>query len=108
MTVRAGRLTTLCTVQRKSAGVDEIGQPLPEAWELERTVWADVRNLNGTEAIKSGANVSTVSASIRIRWTTGIDAGMRVLAGGVVYEIKVVLPDMQRREFVDLVAEVVT
>jgi head-tail adaptor len=44
---------------------------------------------------------------MRVRQLAGIGAGMRVLAGGVVYEIKAVLPDMARREFTDLVVELV-
>ena len=49
---------------------------------------------------------STLKASIRIRYRTGIDAGMRVLHGGVVYQVLAVLPDVAGREFIDVVAEV--
>ena len=105
--MQAGRLSTLVTIQQKSAGVDAIGQPLPENWATLRQEWANVRHQSGAEAIKAGAVVSVVSASIRIRYRTDINAGMRVLAGSVVYEIRAVLPEMGRREYVDLVCELI-
>ena len=105
--MQAGRLSTLVTIQHKTAGVDAIGQPLPENWATLRQEWANVRHQSGAEAIKAGAVVSVVQASIRVRWCTDLTAGMRVLAGGVVYEIKAVLPEMGRREYVDLIAELV-
>lgn len=104
--MQAGKLNTRITIQRRTTAVDALGQPLPDGWETYRELWANVRHQSGAEAIKAGSPVSTVAASIRVRWTTEIDAGMRVLIGASVYEIKAVMPDMQRREFVDLVAEV--
>ena len=105
--MQAGRLSTLVTIQHKTAGVDAIGQPLPENWATLRQEWANVRHQSGAEAIKAGAVTSVVSASIRVRYRTDLNAGMRVLAGAVVYEIKAVLPEMGRREYVDLIAELV-
>lgn len=102
--MRAGSLTTRLTIQAPGTAVDELGQPIP-GWTDVATVWGDIRHMGGVESIKAGAVTSAVNASIRIRWRTGLDAGMRVLVGATVYEIKAVLPDMQRREYVDLVAE---
>ena len=104
--MRAGQLTTQITIQSPGTTVDELGQPV-EGWTEVAVVWGDVRHLSGTESIKAGAVTSSVNASIRIRWRTGLDAGMRVLVGTSVYAIKAVMPDMQRREYVDLIAEVV-
>lgn len=102
--MQAGRLDTRITIQRKTGGADAWRAPLPEAWEDYATVWANVRHLSGTESIKAGADVSVVSASIRIRWRQDITAGMRVVAGAAVYDIEAVLPG-QRREYVDLQAK---
>ena len=55
---------------------------------------------------KSMASLEIINASIRIRWRTGIDASMRLLADGRVYAIKAVMPDMRGRQYVDIVAEV--
>lgn len=99
----AGNLNRRVTIQSRQAGQDAIGQPLT-TWQTAATVWASIRHTSGMEAIKSGADVSVVKASIRIRYRTGIDAGMRVTHGTTVYDIKAVLPD-GRREFLDLVCE---
>lgn len=103
--MRAGVLNSLLTIQQNGTSVDELGQPI-EGWTDVAQVWGNVRHLRGVEAIKAGAVTSTVSASIRIRYRPDLNAGMRVLADGRTYEIKAVLPDMQRREYVDLVCEV--
>lgn len=104
--MRAGQLKTRISIERPSTATDELGQPI-EGWADVAVVWGDVRHLSGTESIKAGAVTSAVNASIRIRWMTGLDAGMRVLIGAVPYAIKAVLPDMRGRQYVDIVAEVV-
>jgi SPP1 family predicted phage head-tail adaptor len=104
--MQAGRLNRRCTLQSASQQVDEIGQPIP-GWTDVATVWGDVRMKSGLEAIKAGASVSVVQASIRVRYRAGITAGMRVLADSVAYNITAVQPDVGGREFVDLVCEVV-
>jgi SPP1 family predicted phage head-tail adaptor len=103
--MQAGRLSTPIVIQQQTTTTDAIGQPLTQ-WSDFAAVWSNVRHNSGAEAIKAGASVSTVQASMRVRQLAGITAGMRVVAGGVVYEIKAVLPDMARREFTDLVCEV--
>ena len=102
----ADKLTTRIAIERRTSAQDEWQQPIPDAWAPVAMLWGNVRHLSGSEAIKADAVTSTVRASIRIRWRTGIDAGMRVKVGAAVYEIKAVLPEMARREHVDLVCEV--
>ena len=104
--MQAGRLNRRCTLQQPGTATDELGQPIP-GWTDVALVWASIRHLSGVEAIKADAAVSTVKASIRIRWRTGLNAGMRVVHGAQVYSIEAVMPDVGGREFVDLVAEVV-
>lgn len=101
---RAGSRNTELVIQAPGTATDGLGQPI-EGWTDFDAVWGDVRHLNGSEAIKAGAVTSSVNASIRIDYRTDLNAGMRVLVGATVYQIKAVLPDMQRREYVDLIAE---
>ena len=105
--MQAGRLNTRCVIQRRTGGTNDWGEPLPEGWETHATVWANVKHLSGSEAIKADAEVSTVRASIRIRHRSDITAGMRVLIGLAVYDIEAVLSDTARREFVDLACKAV-
>lgn len=105
--MQAGRLNTRCVIQRRTGGTNDWGEPLPEGWETHATVWANVLHKSGSETIKADAEVSTVRASIRIRFRTDINAGMRVLIDAAAYDIEAVLPDMARREHLDLVCKVV-
>ncbi|NLZ12374.1 MAG: phage head closure protein [Alcaligenaceae bacterium] len=105
--MRAGQLNRRVTIERKTDAKDAFNQPLPDAWETLATVWASILHKSGAEAIKADAGASIVQASIRIRYRADITAGMRVKHGAVVYAINAVLPDEVRREYVDLVCEVV-
>lgn len=104
MTIAAGEFPHQIHIQRKTDGKDAWGTPLPDAWEslTAKPIWANVRYLSGSESIKAGADVSIVRASVRIRWRTGVDAGMRVLHGGQVFDVEAVLPSADRKH-IDLV-----
>lgn len=102
--LRAGTLRDRIAIQRKTGGKDDWGSPLPEAWVEVASVWANVKHRSGLSAIKAEADVSIVRASIRIRRRTDVDAGMRVLFGGLVYEIDSILPG-DTREYIDLVCK---
>ena len=104
--MQAGRLNRRCTLQAPGTATDELGQPIP-GWTDVATVWGDVRLRSGLESVKAGAVVSTVQASVRIRYRKGINAGMRVLVDSVPYEVVAVQPDVGGREYVDLVCQVV-
>ena len=105
--MQAGRLSRRCVIQTPGTTTDELGQPIP-GWTDVATLWGDVRLRSGLESVKAGAVVSTVQASVRIRYRTGIHAGMRVLVGAVPYEVLAVQPDVGGREYVDLVCQVVS
>ncbi len=102
--MRAGQLKHRITIQRPTGAQDAWGTPEPAGWEDVALVWADFRYLSGSGSIKAGADVSTVRASVRIRWRTGVDAGMRVLHGGQVFDVEAVLPGAGRLH-VDLVCK---
>lgn len=104
--LNAGRLNQRISIESPVTGADALGQPLL-GWETVAMVWADIRHPSGTESIKAEAPTSIVKASIRIRYRTGIAARMRVVHGATVYNILAVLHDYARREYIDLVCEVV-
>lgn len=104
--MKAGLLNRQVLLQQPATGQDDVGQPLT-GWTDVATVWADVRVKSGVEVIKAGAEVSTLMASVRIRYRTGVTAGMRFLIGGTAYNIKAVMPDIGGREYVDTACEVV-
>lgn len=94
------------SIQRRVIVQDSAGQPA-EQWETMATVWMAIRFITGAafvnrEQVAGGSEVSRPSAMIKIRHRTDVDAGMRVLSGGVSYDIRAVLPDEQDRRYVDL------
>ena len=102
-----GKLIWRCTLQQPATGQDGTGQPLT-GWVDVAQFWADIRATGGLEAIKAGAVTSKVQTSIRLPYRTGITSGMRVVCGGVVYNILAVLPDLACKVHVDLVCEVLS
>jgi SPP1 family predicted phage head-tail adaptor len=95
------------SIQAPGADRDAAGQPIEAPWTEIAAPWADVRVLGGLETIKAGAVTALTKASIRIRYRTGIDTSMRVVHDGTVYQVQAILPDMARKQYVDLVCEVV-
>jgi SPP1 family predicted phage head-tail adaptor len=103
--VKAGSLRSRVTIQRRDVGeTDSFGTPIV-SWENVATVWANIRYLNGKEYLTSGTEISAATMSVRIRYRSDITAAMRVLFGDCVLNIKAVLPDEAKREYVDLACE---
>lgn len=93
-------------IQALSGAVDDLGQPIA-VWSTIAEPWVDIQHLNGMSAIKADADHSVVMASIRLRYRTGLNAGMRVVHGATVYEIEAVLPDERGRVYLDLACKVI-
>lgn len=90
-------------LEKPQVGEDSVGQSLT-GWVALGKRWADVKVLSGLAAIRAGAESSIVKASIRFNHGTVLDAGMRIMYDGMVYDIKAVLP-MSDRRYVDCVCE---
>lgn len=108
MGLAAGKLNRRITIERRVSGEDAAGQPI-EGWEPVATVWADIRTPTGLGAVRDMQGdiaASITRYSIRIRYREGLDAGMRVLAQGEVFDIKQVRMDYAGRVWTDLVCEV--
>jgi SPP1 family predicted phage head-tail adaptor len=100
------RRNTLVTLKSPPTGRDAQGQPSGD-YVSEATVWANIRHLRGVEAIKAGAEISAVQASINIGFRSDVNAGWQVVFGPYTYEIKAVLPDLVKKSGVDLACELV-
>lgn len=101
-----GKYRWRCELQAPVTTQDAAGQPI-DSWIDLGKVWADIRATGGLEAIKAGAATSTVQASIRLRYRTDIDSGMRLIQGSTTYNVLAVLPDFVQKRHVDLVCEVI-
>lgn len=102
--MRAGRLNRRIVIQQRLATENELGERV-SGWRTVDTVWANIINKSGLETVRNEMDMSIVSASIRIRYRTDINAGMRVLSGATVYDIQAVLLDGTGKQYVDLVCQ---
>lgn len=110
MSLAAGRLNCRVTIQQKVVVYDELHQPVGDDWADLATVWANVKFLSGIETMKANADISVVRASIQIRFRSDVTPAMRVVSTdaafmGAVFDIRSVLPDAAKREYVYLVVE---
>ena len=99
-----GRFNRRISIEQQSSTQDTLGQPV-DTWTTFASVWADIRYTGGLEAIKANAVGSTAKVSVRVRYLTGVTAGMRVSHGLETFNILAVLPDANGRRYVDLVCE---
>ncbi|WP_213761973.1 phage head closure protein [Caballeronia sp. dw_19] len=108
--MRAGSLDRRVRIERNGGAQDEGGQPI-EGWVEVATVWAGILMLNGKETVQANAEVGSATASIRIRYRTDIDNGMRAVllkfvdglpVDDVIFNILKPLPNVASREYTDL------
>ena len=106
--MRAGSLKDRVSLQAPGTAQDDEGQPIP-SWTEVTKLWANVRYVSGIEAVRAGSVASTSKVSIQIRKRAGVLPAMRIEdSQGVKYQIEAVLPDMQARDRINLVCEVVS
>jgi SPP1 family predicted phage head-tail adaptor len=100
------QLTRKVLLQRKSLTRDGWGQPL-DNWTTYATVRAAPRVQTGMgyvnhEMQTAGTEVSRTTTSYRVRKRTDVIAADRLLDGTAIYDIRVVLPDLEDNNYVDL------
>lgn len=94
MALSAGRLRHRVRIERPSYEQDPLTGEMKKDWELVADkVPAAIEPLSAREFIAAQAAQSAVTARIVIRHRPGIDATMRVLHRGRVYNIHGVLAD---------------
>ena len=107
MTVDSSAFSRRIQIEKRATGADASGDQAPQGWTPHRSAWCDPRMASGMSiAGELGAADTTVSRSVgsfRVRWCTDLDATMRVVYRGAVYNIAEVIPDLAGREYVDLV-----
>lgn len=104
----AGRFNRYVQIQQRASTEDSYGEVVG-TWSALSTDWAWIKSPTGSaasEEIAADGEVSTAAVSIRLnRFREDITAGMRVLDGSVVYDIRAVLPDYAASEYTDLVCQ---
>lgn len=70
----------------------ETGETSQE-WQLVAEAWASIEPLSAREFIAAQAAQSKVSARVVIRYRDGLDAAMRIVHRGKIYNIEGILAD---------------
>lgn len=99
--MKAGRLRHRVRIESLEDLRDSSGEVIQDpqtgeitrAWVLVTEVWAAVEPLSAREFIQSAATQSAVTVRITIRYREDLDASMRLLHNGRVYQIAGLLPD---------------
>ena len=104
--ISPGRLNKRITIQHLVAGspaVNSLGEA-QTSWATFQTVWAGVEPLQGNEFW--GSQQKQVKAEIkirvRIRFLSGVTAGMRVLYGSRILNIESVIDPKEKHEEMQL------
>lgn len=104
----AGKLRDRATFQRLVAGADIYGNTV-NAWADHLTIWADVLESPGREAVAAGRIEAARSATMRVRRSPeslGLTAADRVFVRGRVWNIRSIGDVGRDRTMLELVIEV--
>lgn len=101
--MRSGNLDRRITIQRKNSIQNQYGEPI-ETWIDVATVWAEKRDLRGTERYAAQQDIAEVDTRFRLWYRRGFSAMDRILCEGRTYEIVQVI-ELGRREGLDVMAK---
>jgi SPP1 family predicted phage head-tail adaptor len=77
--MNAGDLRHRVSIQRPSAALDDLGQPLGE-WEEVASLWAGITDRRGGEVVEAReATLNEVTTDVRLRFTEAFQPEMRVV-----------------------------
>ena len=100
---------TRVRIESKSVAQDPTYGTDVVTWVPVATVWAEVFDVlparAQAEQVRSGVQVATLRSRLRMRYRTDIDASMRVLIGGEVYQIVGGPAEIGRHEYMELLIE---
>lgn len=91
--MRAGQLRQRVLLQRKSYEQDQKSGAMVETWQDVANVWASVEPLSVREFIASQAMQAGITARAVIRYRADMEATMRLIHRGKIYNIIGILAD---------------
>lgn len=93
--IKAGRLRHRITIQEQQQTQDPVTGGIIVTWVDVATVWGRLEPLSVREFIQSQATQSEITARITIRYRPGLNASMRFVHRGSVYNPAGILPDAE-------------
>lgn len=91
--IQAGKLRHRVSLQDRQTSRDPMTGDVIVAWVEIAKLWAEIVPLSARDFIAAGANQSKVTARIVIRYRENINAAMRIVYRGKIYNIEGILPD---------------
>ena len=77
--MRAGNLRNKAVVQQLGTTQNEFGEIEQGEFSYFKTVWCSITPVSGKESFLSNADFAKTTHKIKIRYTDGINASMRIL-----------------------------
>lgn len=91
--MRIGRMRHRVTIEKPDTVQDPVTGEMVPGWAAVATVWAQKRPSSAREFKQSQAGQSEISGEFVIRYRSDVDATMRIVHKGKIYNIEGVLPD---------------
>jgi len=85
--MRAGKLRNKIVIQKIGTTKNQYGEIEEGNFQTFKTVWGSIMPISGNEKFLSNADFSKVSHRIRIRYIDGVNASMRLLWNGRIFNI---------------------
>jgi SPP1 family predicted phage head-tail adaptor len=89
---QAGRYRYRLRFEEPVRIMDERGESIIDHWAEVFTVWGSLEPLTGREYMASSEFRSGITTKARVRWRVDLDASLRIVCQGVVYNIEAILP----------------
>lgn len=109
MPIQIGPLDTRVRIEYKSVTQDSVYGTEVISWLPKATVWAEVLDVLPTrqqaEQMRNDVQVSVRRTRVRMRYRPDIDASMRCVIGGIVYQIVGGPAEIGRHEWLELLIE---
>lgn len=97
--MQSGKLKHRLTLQKYSYTRDAAGDVIP-VWTDLAQVYAKVEGVQGREFLAANAQQHATTWRIIMRYRNDFDMSDRLVAGGVAYNIKAILPNNDRTQLV--------
>jgi SPP1 family predicted phage head-tail adaptor len=101
--IRTGAMRHRAELQAKTMAPDGSGG-YTTTWTKSRDLWCQIRPLSGVQRLEAMRRQSSVTHEIYARYAADIAPTMRIVHGGVAYNIEAVWSPEERKEFVHCAA----
>ncbi len=99
----AGTLRHRVTIERRSSGVDSVGQPV-DTWTKSADVWASISPVTGNEFYIASGKRAEITHEIMLRHGVTLAPRDRILFDSRVFDVVSILNSEERNRMLDVKA----